>query len=142
MGIRATLLAFKPGQSETGPIIESLELDKSWHGIHFLLCGSAEPIHGPAGFLLNGEAVEDDGDAEVYLHAAEEVAAFDLLLTATTARELLDRYDPERMKALELYPALDWNQGDFDYLLDYVDRLRAFVRRHAELGHELTVLIC
>ena len=46
------------------------------------------------------------------------------------------------MKALELYPALDWNHGDFDNLLDYVDRLRAFVRRHAELGHELTVLIC
>ena len=112
------------------------------HGVHFLLSGSTEPIHGPAGFLLNGEAVEDDGDAEVYLHAAEEVAAFDLLLTATTARELIDRYDPKRMKALELYPALDWNHGDFDNLLDYVDRLRAFVRRHAELGHELTVLIC
>ena len=119
-----------------------MDMDKTWHGLHFLLSGSADPVHGAAGFLLNGEEVEEVGDADVYIHTAAEVAEFSKLLTATTARDLLDRYDSRQMKALELYPKLDWDQGDFDYLLEYYNRLRPFVQCHADLGNELMVIIC
>lgn len=142
MGIRASLLAFKPGQAGTGPCIDSLDMDKSWHGLHYLLSDSAEPIDGAAGFLLNGEEVPDIGDGEVFTHTAAEVAEFSKLLSATTAIDLLGRYDSERMRGLELYPQLAWDQQDFDYLLEYYNALRPFIQRHAEFGHELMVMIC
>ena len=142
MGVRASILASKPGQSRTGPTIESFDLDKTWHGLHFLLSGSAESVPGPGGFLLNGEQVENTGEAEVYLQGPSQVAAFNQLLTQVPPRTLLERYDPARMKALDIYPDTEWDQQDFDYLLEYYNRLRPFVHRHADAGHELLVLIC
>lgn len=140
MGTRGTLLAFK--NFETGPVLESFDLDKSWHGLHFLLSGAAAPIAGTAGFLRNGQKLDDPDDAEVYFHSAAEVAEFNTLLTQTTARLLRDRYDAARMRALDIYPQLNWDQSDFDYLVAYYNGLRPFVQRHADFGHELMVMIC
>lgn len=142
MGISATVLASKPGQSGTGPTIEFIDLDKTWHGLHFLLSGSAAATPGAEGFMLNGEPVGDASDAEVYLHSAERVVAFSQVLARTAPKDLLGRYDAARMKASDIYPDLAWDQQDFDYLLEYYKVLRDFVQRHASAGHELVVLIC
>lgn len=142
MGIRASILATKPGTHLTGPTIESLDLDKTWHGLYYLLSGSAEPGDGIASFLLSGQEVEDVGDAEVYLHSPEEVLQFSQLLQATPASVLQERYAPAQMKALEVYPDLTWDQDDLKYLLEYYDELCPFVQRHAEAGNELLVVIC
>jgi hypothetical protein len=141
MGVCAQILATKPGQSKTGPTIESLDIDKAWHALHFLLSATGEPVPGPEGFLQNGERIQDTGEAEVYLHTLSEVAALDQLLDHVTPRVLLERYDPARMKALRIYPESDWDQRDFDHLLWHYNGLRSFVKRHAEAGHELLVLI-
>ncbi len=142
MGIRGTILASAAGQSKTGPTIESIDLDKAWHGLHFLLSGSADATPGAEGFILNGEPVGDASDAEIYAHTAESVAAFNKVLERTEPKDLLDRYDADRMRVSNVYPDLAWDQQDFDYLLEYFKVLRSFVQRHASAGHELVVVIC
>jgi hypothetical protein len=38
---------------------DDLDVDKAWHGIHFLLCGQAWESPFPLGFILGGEEVGD-----------------------------------------------------------------------------------
>jgi hypothetical protein len=44
-----------------GGVRGSLSLDKVWHGVHFLLCGKAEPDADPASqAVLGGEEIGED----------------------------------------------------------------------------------
>ncbi|MEM9146501.1 MAG: DUF1877 family protein [Pseudomonadota bacterium] len=75
---------------------EFLDLDKSWHILHWLLAGRAEP----AGALLGGEAVGPCGGyGPVRLLRPAEVAAFAEVLAPLDVPGLLARADASAMHA-------------------------------------------
>ena len=122
-----------------------LDIDKSWHGLHFLLTGSAWEGSFPLNFIVaGGQEVGDDlGYGPARGLTSTEVAQVDAALEPLTSDELGQRFDAQRMTELQIYPD-GWThdpEGERGYLLDFYADLRAFVHRTAGQGHALLVYL-
>jgi hypothetical protein len=113
----------------------STDLDKAWHGIHWLLTGSADSGEEPLSYLLVGG--EPVGDVDVGYGPAraltsEQVAAWDAALSRTSREELARRFDPKAMLEAQIYPAI-WarsikgGEDTLEYVLQAYGSLRDFV---------------
>jgi hypothetical protein len=119
----------------------SLYLDKSWHAIHYLLNGAAwegeEPlVHTVLGGTPIGEPDEEEEDEEYnpprYLKP-EQVKQIRDALAGISEEELLNRYNPEHMTELDIYPAIDWDgEGEQEYVMDYYRELVAYYKEAAD----------
>jgi hypothetical protein len=126
---------------------EELDLEKAWHGLHFLLTGMADGGTEPACFLLDGgeELSGDDEDVHARLLRPPQVRAFADHLAAITTDELTRRFDPVRMTKLRIYPEIWQRPASEDeprgYLLGAFAELRDFVGTAAAAGDALVVCI-
>jgi hypothetical protein len=124
------------------------EIDKAWHGLHFLFTGTAWEGEEPACFLVRGGSVlGEDADEEALprVLSAGQVAAFAAFLQGLSREELARRYDPARMTELDIYPSI-WNRPEEEeqnrgYLLDAYQGLRDFVVAAAADGDQLVVMV-
>ena len=117
----------------------STDLDKAWHGIHYLLTGTAWEGTAPLNLLVSGGT--EVGDVEVgygparVLRAQDVRAAFHAL-EAIRDEELRARFDPEDMVRKEIYPSIWTRKPEEDdvleYLMGYVGILRAFLAQAVE----------
>lgn len=104
------------------------ELEKSWHGLHFMFCGKPDDAPPPMGYLCCcGEEVGEDlgyGSAR-YLSPAE-VTAFRDALRAIDDAEFDRRFDLNAFEQHDIYPGI-WDE-DRDELLEeyqmYFEQLR------------------
>lgn len=133
-----------PDDPDRGEVAET-DLDKAWHGIHYLLTGTAWEGEAPLNFLLHGGVAlgEEDGEeAPPRLFDAAEVRAIDAALGALDADALRARYDPQAMQALDIYPDI-WGRGEeeLDYCLHYFGELRSFMAEAARAGRGVVVFI-
>ena len=110
---------------------ETADLDKAWHGIHYLLTGTAWEGTGPLAFLVAGGRGVGDidvgyGPARV-LTSAETRSAHEAL-AGLRDEELRARFDAADMTRKKVYPEM-WNDDDnaLDYLMDNVGTLREFL---------------
>ncbi|SCF18005.1 protein of unknown function (DUF1877) [Micromonospora viridifaciens] len=94
-----------------------LDLNKLWHGLHYLLTGTAWEIGDGAGAaILGGEDIgEDGGYGPARLLDAETVRAVSTALDTLNIDTLHARFDANAMTAAEIYPNV-WarNADDFD----------------------------
>jgi hypothetical protein len=124
-----------------------LDLEKSWHGLHFLFTGSAQEAELPKGFLISGglDLETEDDDSAPRLLDADQVRAIDAFLQSLSRDELTRRYDARRMTELEIYPDAIWMRetgggySALDHLLDAFDELRAFIAAVRERGEAVVV---
>ena len=111
-----------------------LALDKSWHGVHFLLTGTAWGTDDPlGGAVLGGREVgEDDGYGPPRLLEPDGVRTVADALEGATDAELRGRFDAEQMQRLDIYPQI-WGESDIldEYLMPNVAALREFYARAA-----------
>jgi hypothetical protein len=123
-----------------------IDLDKAWHGIHFLLTGSVWEGDAPLGYLVAGG--EDIGDEDVGYGPARalrpgEVAKFDAALAAISLDDFRQRFDPKAMMEQQIYPEIwDRHPDDDDtlgYLAEYFEVLKAFVRTSTENNKGLII---
>jgi hypothetical protein len=126
---------------------ELISLDKSWHGLHFLLTGAADGGREPACFLLSGgEHLGDDDDVLARLLDAEQVQSFADHLASLSSEELARRFDPERMTQLRIYPDVIWKRPEEEdeprgFLFGAFGELREFVAAAAARGDAVVVCI-
>lgn len=119
-----------------------IELEKSWHGLHFLFTGTAEGGDLPAAFLLKGgDGLGSSGNRVV---SAADARRFKDFVHSLSEDELRSRFDPERMTQLRIYPEEIWRTEQdeaFDYLLEYFEILWAFTRDVVDenLGYVLRI---
>ncbi len=142
MGITATIYACKPGTHEVGPMLEVLDLDKYWHGLHYLLCGSNERNTEISSFILRGTEIAGASDAEVFLHEPAEVECFNGWLKNKTIENLRAQYNVKQMAKMSIYGNFEENESDLNSLLEKFGELKEFVNVHAKNGNELLVVIC
>jgi hypothetical protein len=122
------------------------DLDKAWHGIHYLLTGTAWEGTPPLNALVSGgrelAGVEVGYGAARTLTAAE-TRAFASALDMVSDADLRSRFAPAEMMRLEIYPDIwDRDPGEDDtlgYLLEYVKQLREYLVSAA--AHDLGLLI-
>ncbi|MGE0326815.1 MAG: YfbM family protein, partial [Polyangiaceae bacterium] len=125
----------------------SMDVDKAWQGIHWLLTGTAWEGDGPAAFIIQGG--EQVGDEDVGYGPARgftpaEVKAVAEALRGLTTEILHARFDPEAMEEADIYPSGIWvDEGDeaFEYLESYFDALKDFVLGAAREGEAMLVYI-
>ena len=134
---RGQFAAAKSGP-DTPPVPgQLLDLHKSWHGIHWLLC--QHPWEGPLPLkhtLFGQEEIgEDLGYGPARLNAPSEVLEVEKALRALSDAELMRRYDPKKMDELEIYPGNFTEDSSWrsDLKRDY-NRLRKFYQEAAQEG--------
>jgi hypothetical protein len=116
---------------------DEIDLDKSWHLMHFLLTGSAEGTDTPTSFLLDDWPPIGDveiGWGKAWAIDAEGLRRFNEALREVEDDSLCVRFDTERMKAEDVYLA-DAFEGDeaegCNYVLHHLSVLRTFVAEAA-----------
>jgi len=130
-------LLAEPGRIE-GFINEertSTYLDKTWHGIHWLLTGSAEGGSEPLSYLLAGGKPVGDidvGYGPARALTSQQVATWDDSLAKISRDELGRRFDPKAMLEAQIYPqiwarSIKGEEDTLDYLLQAYAGLRDFV---------------
>ena len=152
MGLSCTLHALSAedaaclasGDRERNPsLVDSSELDDAWEAVHYLITGASdidEDNPRPQDFLLSGVLFEDVSE-HVAVHTAEEVADFADFLRETSAADLADRFNAERMNSLNVYGG-PWDSSGKAYVSEYLEGFLAFVAAAAENKQGMMVVIC
>lgn len=121
----------------------TLELDKSWHVLHYLFTGSAWEGAMPAATLLTGghEAGPDLGYGPARIISPADTAAFAGFLAKQTVDGLRARIDAARMGSLDIYCAGDDDASEEieEDLQHYFPLLQHHVAAAAQRGHGLIV---
>ena len=157
MGMTVVLRRVKPGQLhdvESGKVdvawlmeneADGCGIDKSWHGIHYLLTGQAWGGSGELAFLMAGgeEVGEDLGYGPPQFHRPDAVRRIASALEAIDRAELSRRYDPAAMSAAGVYPSVWEEEGEeaLEYLLDSYDPMRDFLLHAGQAGDGLLVMM-
>jgi len=122
-----------------------LSLDKAWHGVHYVLCGEAEP--GAALLsqaVLGGVALgDDDGFSGYgpprYFTAAQVAELGEALSRPELESEATSRFDAVRMCQLSIYPG--WQPSDVECVMDGLRRLRDFYSDAAGKGRAIVTCL-
>jgi hypothetical protein len=112
-----------------------LDLDKAWHGLHYVMCGETEPgatLLSQA--VLGGVPLGDDdegfsGYGPARYFTPKQVAEISQAMThPELEQEVATRFDPGKMSQLEIYPGWDLREAksDREWLMDSLRRLRDF----------------
>ena len=127
---------------------EALDLDKAWHGIHYLLTRSDWKGDPPLNFLLvGGRELGDEelGYGVAHTFTAAETREIAGALERVSDDELRRRFVPAEMMRLEIYPEI-WDRDpaeddSFGYLMDSVTQLRGALKGVVARGHGLLVTL-
>lgn len=127
---------------------DEIDLDKAWHGLHFLFTGTDWEGEEPLCYLVRGGA--QIGNVDVGYDPARALTSaqakqFHESLSQLTQDVLRSRFDPEQMKSLAIYPDI-WDRDPEDddtleYLVTYFDELRSFLNETASRQLGLIIYI-
>ena len=126
---------------------KEIDVDKSWHGMHYLLTRSAEGGTPPLDFLLEGGRTvgdEDVGYGPAWVFTAAETRGIAAAVAAISDEELRARYDPRAMDAADVYPSRIWvRDGDeaLDYVMEYIAILRVTLQEAVEMNRGLMLTL-
>jgi Domain of unknown function (DUF1877) len=125
----------------------AVSLEKAWHGIHFLLTGSAWEGEAPLNFLLEGgEAIgadDPDGGPGARLFSPEATRALDMALAGVSDDQLWEQFDADRMTKEGVYPGI-WDEPEDDLREEYVGYFHAMkelIHRACVANRALLVMI-
>jgi hypothetical protein len=119
---------------------DEIDLDKSWHLMHFLLTGSADSTDGPESFIVGdwpsiGEV--EIGWGKAWAIDSAGIRRFDQVLKGVDEAALFARFDTGEMTEQDVYLG-DAFEGDektgCEYVLEYLFILRTFVDEAARRG--------
>lgn len=123
----------------------SVDLDKAWHALHWLLNDDGGPTDGPLSeTIFGGESIgEDPGYGPGRLLPADRVRVVAHALGQIELNSLRTRMDAQAMESAEIYPMI-WDEDDvFDsYLAPAYDRLRTFYTAAAAANQAVIQTIC
>ena len=120
---------------------DSIDVDKAWHGIHYLLTGDSWGGEPPlANAVLGGTEIGDDfGYGPARYLTADEVHAVAEALKDIAADAFRLRYVPSDLSKNEIYPEI-WDDPDDDavgYLTTWYETLRDYYIDAAARGQAM-----
>jgi hypothetical protein len=108
-----------------------LDIDKSWHGMHFLLTGEVWTGTMPLGFLIAGGVTIGDinvGYGPARAFTSGDVRDIDAALRPISRADLMARWDVERIRAADLYAVdADDVETEDSYVGVYFEQVKRFV---------------
>lgn len=144
---RAQGAASRKRLAAIGPFDGALDLEKSWHVLHYLLAGDVGPSAPPADLLLTGEELgEDVGYGPARLHDANATRAFADFLEGLDVPTLVARVDIDALQQAGVYgiPMGPLPKAEFQRELQteaesYLPQLRDYVSAMAQKQNGLLV---
>ncbi|REJ86265.1 MAG: DUF1877 family protein [Acidobacteria bacterium] len=138
------LAEFLYPESEEDPS-RYLDIDKSWHLIHFLLNRETWEGEWPLSAVVFGGVElgeEDMGYGPARYLRPEEVGEVASALSAIPASDLLERWNSSAIAAAEIYPGF-WAGGsdDREYIRSNYESLREFFRAAALSGEAMILYV-
>ena len=119
---------------------ECLDIDKTWHAIHFLLTGEPEGGKFPLSFaIMEGHTIAEDFiDGATYLFP-KEVEAVSEALSALPDELVYNRYDSEEFSMTDIYRG-PWDESVRNEVIKDYQELKKFFsgaasERNAILRH-------
>jgi hypothetical protein len=107
--------------SKFGKIAAALDLQQSWHVLHYLLCGEAYQGEAPADTLLSGDEIGPDmGYGPARYVTPDETLAFSEFLLPLDYDTLTSKIDLNRMRSLHVYLVSKTSEQDRAFLIEYV----------------------
>ena len=130
----------------------SMDIDKAWGGILYLLTGKAFASGSPEDevdslnrIFFSAQLFDEDMDVgygPAHYLTPEQVAGINRKIASLTEADLKSHYDPEAMnKEKKLYPSLDWNEKIFDYLYFHFQALQSFFATAASKGEAIVTFL-
>ena len=120
-----------------GAPADDIDIDQTWHGLHFLLTGSAYGGSGPlAKAVLGGTPIGPElSTGPVLSVTVAQVVEVAEALAGLDRDEVEQRFDAEQMIDSGIYPDI-WQDGDFarDYALQDLGRVTEHYRDAAANG--------
>ncbi|MBE9028244.1 YfbM family protein [filamentous cyanobacterium LEGE 11480] len=97
-----------------------VELEKSWHGLHFALTQSPWAGLPPLNFLLAGQTIgdEDIGYGPARILHADDVMQVEQSLANFSASKFAQNFNLAAMSAADIYPQI-WDEPKEDLLTEY-----------------------
>ena len=124
-----------------------LDLQKSWDGIAFLLTGKgATEASGELSNIMFSDKLIDEEQDMGYGPAcyvdSDEVKNLNNTISKISIKELKEKFDPNKMNQLELYPG-DWDRGEeeLEYLLINFKDLQAFYQKAANENQAIITML-
>jgi len=116
-----------------------IDLDKGWHGVHYLLTGEAEGGQEPLSLAVFGgeEFGPEVGYGPARFLAPNQVAIVAAAFESVTVDSLTARFNPQDMEQKQIYPDVLWVRDGadaLDYLLENYQQLAVFYRDAAARG--------
>lgn len=124
---------------------DALDIDKSWHLIHFLLTGKSWGGDGPlANAVLGGDPLPhtDAGYGPFRVLEPEAVKATAKALAEVSGESLWTRFNVKKVAAEEIYP-IPWrgDTDDRDYVLHNFEALKKYFLDAAASGNGMLLWI-
>ena len=130
----------------------SMDIDKAWGGILYLLTGKAfasgtpeDEVDSLNRIFFSAQFFDEDMDVgygPAHYLTPEQVAGIHRKIASLTEADLKARYNPEAMcEEEELYPSLDWNEEDFEYLYSHFQALQSFFATAASRGEAIITFL-
>lgn len=121
-----------------------LVIDKTWHGIHFLLTGKVWRKGGILGnAIMGGVEIGDDlgyGPAR-YLRPHEVKETSDALELVKEC-DLKSKFNPDEIMKKKVYPfSSRCDEVDLEYILPYFRELKSFYKNCAKNGNVMLIYI-
>ncbi len=120
-----------------------LDIDQSWHILHFLFSGAEWEGRPPADTLVAGgqEVGEEYGYGPGRLVPTEETVAFARFLDSLSLEELRRRIDCEEMERLNIYGVGAWDGADgvMEYISQFFLDLKTYVAAAAARRQGLAI---
>jgi len=122
-----------------------LDVDKSWHAIHYTLNGKTWEGEEPLSLVVLGgvEIGEDVGYGPARYLRPEQVQTIAGALSAVTPQNFATQFNPAAMDAAEVYPQIWASDGaeGLEYVLHYYTQLSSFYQAAAERGDAVLVYL-
>ncbi len=122
-----------------------LDLDKSWHAIHFTLNGKAWEGEGALGNVIIGgqEIGENIGYGPARYLTPREVLEAAQALQSIPPDQFKERFNPNGLTAAEIYPEIwaEEPEESLDYVLSFYEDLRNFYLGAADRGQAVLIYL-
>jgi len=144
--VRAQILKELAGVGVNIGVVDSsnedgLNLEKSWHVLHYLLTGKAEEANPPLGnAILGGKEIgEDLGYGPARFLTPQQVHEVATALEAISKDDLSARFDLKAMMAARIYPCKD--DSELELAQDYFEQLLRYYADAAANGNAMLLWV-
>jgi hypothetical protein len=120
-----------------------LDIDKAWHGLHFVLCGVADDAPPPLGnAVLGGEPLgEDLGYGPCRFLTSDQVSETARALSGMSVEQFRQRYDAAALESAQIYPGGWDDMENVDWLADAFAEVSAYFRDASAAGDAMLLYL-